>query len=82
MWIFSSEEHQEEEEWCLQVLSLKQVEKGHTSLFSAFKINFQHWLKINTESTNDWEAASASSFVRAVVRIDMPSAKMATTASL
>ena len=65
-----------------QELSLDQVEKGHTSLFSAFKFNFHSWLQVTTELTTDWAVASASSLLRAVVRIETSSAKRAITASL
>ena len=58
-----------------------QVEKGHTSLLSAFKNNFQTLLQITTEFTTDWAAVSAFSFVRAVVRIEKSSPKSAITTS-
>ena len=64
-----------------QELSFDQVEKGHTSLFSAFKFNFHSWLQVTTEFTTDWAAASASSLLQAVVRIEASSAKRAITAS-
>ena len=64
-----------------EVLSLDQVEKGHTSLLPAFKFNFHSWLQIKIEFTTDWVAASASSFLWAVVRIETSSAKRAITAS-
>ena len=32
-----------------QVLSLDQVEKGHTSFLSAFRFSFHSWLQFNTE---------------------------------
>ena len=57
-------------------LSFAQEEKGHISLLSAFKFNCQTLLQI----PNDWEAASASSFLRAVVRIETSSEKRAITA--
>ena len=41
-----------------QELSLDQVEKGHTSLFSAFKFNFHSWLQVATEFTTDWAVDS------------------------
>ena len=65
-----------------QELSLNQVEKGHTSLFSAFKFNFHSWLQVTTELTTDWVVASASSLLREVVMIETSSAKRAITASL
>ena len=49
---------------------LDQVEKWHTSLFSAFKFNFRSWLQVTTELTTDWAVASAFSLLRAVVRIE------------
>ena len=52
-----------------EALSLDQVEKGHTSFLPAFKFNFHSWLQIKMECTTDWAAASASSFLRAVVKI-------------
>ena len=58
-----------------------EVEKGHTSILSAFKFNFHSWLQINTELTADLAVASASSFLCAVVRIETSSAKRAITAS-
>ena len=58
------------------------MEKGHTSLLSAFKFNFHSWFQINAELTSDWTAASASSFLRIVVRFETSSAKRAITASL
>ena len=64
-----------------QVLSLDQVEKGHTSLLSALKFDFHSWLQVTAEFTTEWAAASASSFLRAVVRIEMSSAKREITAS-
>ena len=64
-----------------QELSFDQVEKGNTSLLSAFKFNFQNLLQITTELTTDWAPASASSFLRTVVRIETSSAKRAITAS-
>ena len=63
------------------MLSFDQVEKGHTSLFSAFKFNFHSWLQVTTEFTTDWAAASASSYFRAVVRIETSSPNRAITAS-
>ena len=63
------------------MLLLDQVEKGQTSLLSAFKFNFDSWLQITTKLTDDWAAASASSFLQAVVRIETSSAKKAITAS-
>ena len=57
-----------------------EVEKGHTSILSAFKFNFHSWLQINTELTADLAVASAS-FLCAVVRIETSSAKRAITAS-
>ena len=65
-----------------QELSLDQVEKGHTSLFSAFKFNFHSWLQVTTELTTDWAVASASSLLRVVVRKETSLAKRAITASL
>ena len=65
-----------------QELSLDQVEKGHTSPFSAFKFNFHSWLQATTELTTDWAVASASSLLQAVVRIETSSAKRAITPSL
>ena len=44
-----------------QELSFEQIEKGYTSLFSAFKFNFHSWLQVTTEFTTDWAAASGSS---------------------
>ena len=44
-----------------QELSFDQVEKGHTSLFSAFKFSFHSWLQVTIEFTTDWAAASTSS---------------------
>ena len=64
-----------------EAMSLDQVEKGHTSFLPAFKFNFHSWLQIKMECTTDWAAASASSFLRAVVRIETSSAKRAITAS-
>ena len=61
-------------------LSFAQEEKGHISLLSAFKFNCQTLLQITSELPNDWEAASASSFLRAVVRIETSSEKRAITA--
>ena len=46
-----------EEEGRCQMLSLDQVEKGHTWLLSALRFNFHIWLQSNTELTTDWEAA-------------------------
>ena len=63
-----------------EVLSLDQVEKGHTSLLSAFKFNFHSWLQINMELTTVWAAASASSFLTVVLRVETSSAKRAITA--
>ena len=40
-----------------QMLSLDQVEKGHTWLLSALRFNFHIWLQSNTELTTYWEAA-------------------------
>ena len=65
----------------IQVLSLDQVEKVHTSYLSPFKFNFHAWLQITTEFTADRASALASSFLRAVVRIEASSAKRAITAS-
>lgn len=65
-----------------QRLSFDQVEKEHTSLFSAFKFNFHCRLQINTELTTDCPATSAASVLHAVVRIDTLSANRAITASL
>ena len=64
-----------------QVLSLDQVKKGGASFLSAFKFNFDSMLQINTELTADWAVVLASSFLRAVVRIETSSAKRAITAS-
>ena len=63
-----------------QVLSLNQVEKGHTSLLSALKFYFYSWLQINTEFTTGWAAASSSSFLHDVVKIEKSSAKNVITA--
>ena len=65
-----------------QELSLDQVVKGHTSLFSPFKFNYHSWLQVTTELTTDWAVALASSLLRAVVRIETLSGKRAITASL
>ena len=62
--------------------SFDQVEKEHTSLFSALKFNFPSWLQITTEVTTDWEVVSASSLLRAVVRIETSSTKRVITVSL
>ena len=64
-----------------QELLLDHVEKGHTSLFSAFKFNFHSWLQVTTELTTDSAVASASSLFQAVVRMETSSAKRAITAS-
>ena len=66
----------------VQELSLDQVEKGHTSLFSGFKFNFHSWLQVTTEVTTDWAVASASSLLQAMVRIETSPAKRAIIASL
>ena len=65
-----------------QELLFDQVEKGHTSLLSMFRFNFHTLLQITTKFTTDCAAASAYSFFTAVVRIEMPLAKRAITASL
>ena len=64
-----------------QMLLLDQDEKGHTTLLSAFRFNFYGWLQLNAESITEWAAASASSFLRAVVRIKTSSANSAISAS-
>ena len=57
-----------------QELLFDQVEKRHTSLLSVFKFDFHSWLQITTEFTTDWAAASVSSFLQTVVRIETSSA--------
>ena len=67
-----------------QVPLLDQVEKGHTSLLSAFKFNFHSWLQLTTEFTTDWALASVTSFLQALqalVKIETSLAKRAITAS-
>ena len=64
-----------------QVLSFDHVEKGHTSLLSAFNFSFHSRLQVTTDDTTDWAAASASSFFWVVVRIETSSAKRAISAS-
>ena len=63
------------------MLSFDQVKKGHTSLFSEFKFNFHSWFQVTTEFTTYWTAATASSFLGAVVRIETSSGKRVITAS-
>ena len=40
-----------------QELSLDQVEKGHTSLFSVFKFNFHSWLQVTVVNFSGTDCA-------------------------